>query len=87
MYVQVGILALVGDHSTVPLTQVSCNTVFSKSQNACKAGTLCRRKRKPKEVDETHLISESIEMISLHKENNRLGFILEVHFLNSTLQV
>ena len=41
MYVQVGILALVGDHSTVPLTQISCNTVFSKSQNARKAGTLC----------------------------------------------
>ena len=37
-----GELALVGDHSTVPLTRVSCNTVFSKSQNARKAGTLCR---------------------------------------------
>ena len=36
-----GELALVGDHSTVPLTQISCNTVFSKSQNARKAGTLC----------------------------------------------
>ena len=36
-----GELALVGDHSTVPLTRVSCNTVFSKSQNARKAGTLC----------------------------------------------
>ena len=33
--------ALVEDHSTVPLTQISCNTVFSKSQNARKAGTLC----------------------------------------------
>jgi hypothetical protein len=32
---------LVGDHSTVPLTRVSCNTVFSKSQNVRKAGTLC----------------------------------------------
>ena len=29
MYVQVGILALVGDHNTVTLTQISCNTVFS----------------------------------------------------------
>ena len=41
MYVQVGELALVGDHSTVPLTRVSCNTFFSKSQNAQKAETLC----------------------------------------------
>ena len=37
-----GELALVGDHSTVPLTRISCNTVFSKSQNPRKAGTLCR---------------------------------------------
>ena len=29
--------------TTVPLTRISCNTVFSKSQNACKAGTLCAR--------------------------------------------
>ena len=36
-----GELALVGDHSTVPLTWISCNTVFSKSQNPRKAGTLC----------------------------------------------
>ena len=36
-----GELALVGDHSTVPLTRVSCNTIFSKSQIACKLGTLC----------------------------------------------
>ena len=41
MYVQVGGLAVVGDCSTVPLTQISCNTVFSKSQNARKAETLC----------------------------------------------
>ena len=34
-----GELALVGDHSTVPLTRISCNTFFSKSQN--KAVTLC----------------------------------------------
>ena len=33
-----GGLALVGDHSTVSLTRVSCNTVFSKSQNARKGG-------------------------------------------------
>ena len=32
---------LVGDHSTVPLTRVSCNTVFSKLQKTRKAGTLC----------------------------------------------
>ena len=36
-----GELALVGDYSTVPLTRISCNTVFSKSQNARKVGTLC----------------------------------------------
>ena len=36
-----GELALVGDHSTVPLTRVSCNTVFSKSPKTRKAGTLC----------------------------------------------
>ena len=41
MYVEVGGLALVGDHSTVPLTRDSCNTVFSKSQKTRKAGTLC----------------------------------------------
>ena len=33
-------LALVGDHSTVSLTQVSYNTFFFKSQNASKVGTL-----------------------------------------------
>ena len=27
--------------TTVPLTRISCNTVFSKSQNAHKVGTLC----------------------------------------------
>ena len=36
-----GELSLVGDHSTVPLTRISCSMVFSKSQNARKAGTLC----------------------------------------------
>ena len=35
------VLALVGDHSTVLLTRISCNTVFSKSQKTRKAGTLC----------------------------------------------
>ena len=41
-YVRVrGELALVGDHSTVPLTRISCNTVFSKYQNVHKAVTLC----------------------------------------------
>ena len=38
-----GIFAVVGDCSTVPLTQISCNTVFSKSQKAPKARTLCIR--------------------------------------------
>ena len=36
-----GGISISGDHSTVPLTQISCNTVFSKSQNARKVGTLC----------------------------------------------
>ena len=35
-----GELALVGDHSTVPLTRISCNTVFFKSQKTRKVGTL-----------------------------------------------
>ena len=34
---------LVGDQSTVPLTWILCNTVFSKSQNVRKAGTLYTR--------------------------------------------
>ena len=36
-----GIFALVGDSTAVPLTRISCNTVSSKSQYACKVGTLC----------------------------------------------
>ena len=36
MYVQVGDFCI----STVPLTQISCNTFFSKFQNVRKAGTL-----------------------------------------------
>ena len=36
-----GELALVRDYSTVPLIPISCNTVFSKSQNARMTGTLC----------------------------------------------
>ena len=38
-----GELALVGNHSTVPLTQISCNTVPKWNQNARKAGTLCNK--------------------------------------------
>ena len=34
-------IALSESISTVPLARISCNTVFSKSQNARKAGTLC----------------------------------------------
>ena len=30
-----------GRFTTVPLTQISCNTFFSKYENARKAGTLC----------------------------------------------
>ena len=36
-----GTLASVKDHGTVSLTQISCNMVFSKFQNARKVGTLC----------------------------------------------
>ena len=36
-----GIFAVVRDPLTVPLVQISCNMVFSKSQNARKVGTLC----------------------------------------------
>ena len=35
-----GFSITVGDLSTVPLTRILCNMVFSKSQNARKAGTL-----------------------------------------------
>ena len=41
MYVQVGDFCVSRGPSTVPLTRSSCNTFFSKSQNARKAGTLC----------------------------------------------
>ena len=41
MYVQVGDFCVSRGPTTVPLTWISCNTVFSKSQNARKAGTLC----------------------------------------------
>ena len=52
---QVGILALVGDHSTVPLTQISCNTIFSKSQNERKVGTLCIVQRKMYAIFLSHI--------------------------------
>ena len=41
MYMQVGDFDVSRGLITGPLTRISCNTVFSKSQNACKAGTLC----------------------------------------------
>ena len=40
MYVQVGDFRVSRGLTTVPLTRISCNTFFSKSQNARKAGTL-----------------------------------------------
>ena len=40
MYVQVGYFRVSREPLTVPLTQISCNTFFSKSQNVRKAGTL-----------------------------------------------
>jgi hypothetical protein len=41
--VQVGDFHISRGFTTVPLTRISCNTVFSKSQNERKAGTLCIR--------------------------------------------
>ena len=41
MYVQMGDFCVSRGSTTVLLTQISCNTVFSKSQNAGKARTLC----------------------------------------------
>ena len=44
MYVQVGDFHVSRGLATVPpLTRISCNMVFSKSQNARKAGTLCSK--------------------------------------------
>ena len=42
MYVQFGDFRVSRGPTTVPLTRISCNMVFSKSQNARKAGTLCK---------------------------------------------
>ena len=39
MYVQVRDFCVSKGPPTVPLTRISCNTVFSKSQNARKVGT------------------------------------------------
>ena len=41
MYAQVGDFHVIRGFTTVPLTQISCNTFFSKYENAGKAGTLC----------------------------------------------
>ena len=41
MYAQVGDFCVSRGHPTVPLTQISRNAVFFKSQNPRKAGTLC----------------------------------------------
>ena len=38
MYVQVGYFRVSREPLTVPLTQISCNTFFSKSQNVRKVG-------------------------------------------------
>ena len=43
MYVQVGDFCVSRGLTTVPLTRISCNTVFSESQNARKAGTHCNQ--------------------------------------------
>ena len=50
MYAQVRDFCVSRGSSTVPLTQISCNLVFFKSQNPCKAGTLCNRKRRKPHV-------------------------------------
>ena len=44
MYMQVGDFCVGRGSPRVPLTQISCNTVFSRSQNVRKAGTLCSLK-------------------------------------------
>ena len=49
MYVQVGDFRVSRGPPTVPLTQISCNTVIS---NKHKAGTLCN-KQEQKHVSET----------------------------------
>ena len=41
MYAQVGDFGVSKGLTTVPLTRISCNTGFSKSQSARKAETLC----------------------------------------------
>ena len=41
MYVQVGDFCVSRGPPTVPLTRISCNAFFFKSQNPRKAGTLC----------------------------------------------
>ena len=41
MYVQWGNFCISRGFTTVPLTQILRNTIFSKSQNASMAGTLC----------------------------------------------
>ena len=46
MYIQVGDFPISRGPPTVPLRRISCNTVFSKAQNACKAGTLFTLKKK-----------------------------------------
>ena len=44
MCVQVGDFCASRGLPTVPLTRISCNTVFSKSENAHKEGTSCTNK-------------------------------------------
>ena len=44
MFVQVGDFCVGRGSLTVPLTGISCNAVFCKSQNKRKAGTLCTKK-------------------------------------------
>ena len=50
MYMQVGDLVVLGDCTTVPLTRISSNTIFSKSQNARKSGTLCNMNISPRDL-------------------------------------
>ena len=49
MYVQVGDFRVSRGPPTVPLMQISCDTVFFKSQNPRKAGTLCMLAGRPKD--------------------------------------
>ena len=64
---QWGKIVLSESISTVPLTQISCKTVFSKSQNARKAGNLC--------VNNIYVwIKQQLRHHALSKDQSTVGF-------------